>query len=85
MLISKSETTNKFGATVTKAHVKYNGNYYIVSDNSKEVIIFSSDKDGGCKFVQVGDGMGDSLDEVVSNVGSYIFHNMGFAGSWMDK
>jgi len=85
MLISKSETTNRFGVTVTKAHVKYNGTYYIVSDNSKEVIIFSSDKDGGCKYVQVGDGLGSSLDEVTSNIGNFIFHNMGSDSSWMEK
>jgi len=85
MLISKSETTNKFGATVTRSHVKYKDEYFIVSDNGKEVIIFSSDQEGNCDFTQVGDGMGDRLEDVVDNIGNYLFHNMGYSGSWMSK
>lgn len=85
MLISKSETTNKFGVKITRSHVKYKGEYFIVSGNGSEVIIFSSDREGNCDFNQVGDSLGDSLEDVVNNIGNYLFNNMGYSGSWMSK
>ena len=54
--------------TLFKALVKYNGKFYIVSDNGMETLIFPSNREGEVThWVEVGGGRGYTLDEVIED------------------
>ena len=55
-IISTKYLTNGRGLPVTQTLVSHNGKYYIVSDNTRETIIFISDKDGNNSYEEVGSG-----------------------------
>ena len=54
--------------TTNKAHVKHNGQYYVVSDNGMETLIFPSDTQGNItNWSEVGGGRGYTLSEVLED------------------
>ena len=57
------------------AHVYHSGQYYFVSDNGRETLIFPSNVEGKItNFKEVGGGSGLSLLEVLGDFHSFL-HN----------
>ena len=57
-----------------KAHVKYNGKYYIVSDNGMETLIFPSNREGKIiDWSEVGGGRGYTLSEVLEDFANILW------------
>ena len=57
------------------AHVYHSGQYYFISDNGRETLIFPSNAEGKiASFQEVGGGSGLSLLEVLGDFHSFL-HN----------
>ena len=56
-----------------QAHVQCNDKYYVVSDNGRETLIFPSNKEGKIiDWLEVGDGRGYTLDEVLEDFANIL-------------
>ena len=58
------------------AHVYHSGQYYLVSDNGKETLIFASNPKGEIVNIseEVGGAIGASLTEVIGDFANFL-HN----------
>ena len=55
------------------AHVYHSGQYYYVSDNGRETLIFPSNEQGERKsLVEVGGAIGASLTEVIGDFANFL-------------
>ena len=72
---SKVKTINKtFNGKATQVHVLFKNNYYIVSDNGKETLVFASDQYGDITdWVEVGGGRNLTHADVLSDFSKWVF------------
>lgn len=60
--------------TTNKAHVKHNGQYYVVSENGMETLIFPSNAQGDVtSWVEVGGGSRYTLSEVLEDFTNILY------------
>ena len=73
-MTTKVETINKtFNGRATQVHVLFESNYYIVSDNGEETLVFRSDKYGSITdWVEVGGGREITHVDVLSDFSNYL-------------
>ncbi|QDP62209.1 MAG: hypothetical protein GOVbin1807_208 [Prokaryotic dsDNA virus sp.] len=65
-IISTKQLSNGLGQTVITTLVVHNGNYFVVSENPRETLIFPSNSKGEHKFLEVGSGFdtADCLNQI---------------------
>ena len=74
-IIERYTAKNINTGIVKKAHVKYNDDYYVVSDNGRETLIFSSDESGKItSYLEVGGQKNVNIDYVLRNFSSQLFN-----------
>lgn len=74
-IIERYTAKNINTGIVKKAHVKYNDDYYVVSDNGQETLIFSSDESGKItSYLEVGGQKNVNIDYVLRNFSSQLFN-----------
>ena len=57
------------------AHIYHSGQYYFVSDNGRETLIFPSNERGERKSsVEVGGAIGASLTEVIGDFANFLYN-----------
>ena len=74
-IIERYTAKNINTGIVKKAHVKYDDDYYIVSDNGRETLIFSSNESGKItSYLEVGGQKNVNIDYVLRNFSSQLFN-----------
>lgn len=74
-IIERYTAKNINTGIVKKAHVKYDDDYYIVSDNGQETLIFPSNESGQVtSYLEVGGQKNVNIDYVLRNFSSQLFN-----------